>query len=40
MVEEAAPGVITVTEYEEKEVRDEGEGPEEPEETPPDAEQR
>ncbi len=38
VVEEAAPGVITVTEYEETEVRDEG--PEEPEETPPDAEQR
>ena len=38
VVEEAAPGVITVTEYEETEVRDEGEGAEQPDQTPPEEE--
>ena len=34
VVEEAAPGVITVTEYE-AEVGEEGEGPKQPDQTPP-----
>ncbi len=38
-VTEAAPGE-TITEFEEKEVRDEGEGSERPEETPPESEER
>jgi hypothetical protein len=40
VIEEAAPGVITITEFEETEVREEGEGPEQPEETPPESEER
>ena len=35
VIEEAAPGVVTITEFEETQVREEGEGPERPEETPP-----
>jgi hypothetical protein len=33
-IEEAAPGVITITQFEETKEREEGEGPEQPEETP------
>jgi hypothetical protein len=40
VIEETAPGVITVTEFEETEVREEDEGPEQPEETPPESEER
>jgi hypothetical protein len=40
VIEEAAPGKITITEFEETEVREEGEGPEPPEETPPESEER
>jgi hypothetical protein len=39
LVEEPAPGVITITEFEETVVRDEGEGRETPE-TPPESEER
>ncbi len=35
VIEEPAPGVVTITEFEEAEVREEGEGLERPEETPP-----
>jgi hypothetical protein len=38
VIEEAAPGVITITEFEEREVREES--PEQPEETPPESEER
>jgi hypothetical protein len=38
VIEEAAPGVLTITEFEETEVREEG--PEQPEETPPEPEER
>ena len=38
VIEEAAPGVVTITEFEETEVREEG--PEQPEETPPESEER
>ena len=38
VTEEAAPGVVTITEFEETEVREEG--PEQPEETPPESEER
>jgi hypothetical protein len=34
VAEEPVPGVITITEFEATEVREEGEGPETPEETP------
>ena len=34
------PGVITITEFEETEIREEGKGPESPEETPPESEER
>ena len=39
-VEEPVPGVITITEFEETEVHEEGEGPETPEETHPESEER
>ena len=39
-IEEAAPGEITISEFEETAVRDEGEGPERPEETPPESEEQ
>ncbi len=35
VIEEPVPGVITITEFEETEVREEGEGPEHPDRTPP-----
>jgi hypothetical protein len=38
VIEEAAPGVLTITEFEETEVREEG--PEQPEETPSEPEER
>jgi hypothetical protein len=38
VIEEAAPGVITITEFEETEVREEGEVQEWPEETRPESE--
>jgi hypothetical protein len=38
VIKETAPGVITITEFEETEVREEG--PEQPEETPPESEER
>jgi hypothetical protein len=38
VIEEAAPGVVTITEFEETEVREEG--PEQPKETPPESEER
>jgi hypothetical protein len=38
VIEEAAPGVVTITEFEETEVREEG--PEQPEETSPESEER
>ena len=38
VIEEAAPGVVTITEFEETEVREEG--PERPEETRPESEER
>jgi len=38
VIEEAAPGVLTITEFEETEVREDG--PEQPEETPPEPEER
>jgi hypothetical protein len=40
VIEEAAPGEITITEFEETVVREEGEGLERPEETPPESEER
>ena len=40
VIEEPAPGVVTITEFEEAEVREEGEGLERPEETPPESEER
>jgi len=40
LVEEPVPGVITITEFEETVVREEGEGRETPEETPPESEER
>ncbi len=40
VIEEAAPGEITITEFEETEVRDEGEGPEAPEETSQESEEQ
>jgi hypothetical protein len=40
VIEEAAPRVITITEFEETEVREEGEVPEQPEETRPESEER
>ena len=39
-VEEPVPGVITITEFEETEVHEEREGPETPEETHPESEER
>lgn len=39
-VEAPAPRVITITEFEETEIREEGKGPESPEETPPESEER
>jgi hypothetical protein len=39
-VEEPVPGVITITEFEETEMHEEGEGPETPEETHPESEER
>ena len=38
VIEQAAPGVVTITEFEETEVREEG--PERPEETPPESQER
>ena len=40
VIEEPAPGAVTIAEFEETEVREEGEGPERPEETPPESEER
>jgi hypothetical protein len=40
VIEERAPGVITITEFEETEVREEGGSPEPPEETPPESEEQ
>jgi hypothetical protein len=40
VIEEPVPGVITVTEFEETEVREPSESPEQPEETPPESEER
>ena len=40
VAEEPVPGVITITEFEETEVREEGERPVRPEETPPESEER
>jgi hypothetical protein len=40
VIEEAAPGEIAITEFEETQEREEGEGPERPEETPPESEER
>jgi hypothetical protein len=40
VIEEPAPGVITITEFEETEVREEREGPEPPEETFTESEER
>jgi len=37
---EAPVPVITITEFEETEIREEGKGPESPEETPPESEER
>jgi hypothetical protein len=39
-VEAPAPRVITITEFEKTEIREEGKGPESPEETPPESEER
>ena len=39
-VEAPVPGVITIAEFEETEIREEGKGPESPEETPPESEER
>jgi hypothetical protein len=39
-VEAPVPGVITITEFQETEIREEGKGPESPEETPPESEER
>jgi len=39
-VEEPAPGVITITEFEETEIRDRDKGQEPPEEPPPESEER
>ena len=40
MIEETAPGEITITEFEETEIREEGEVPEQAEETRPESEER
>jgi len=40
VIEEPVPGVITVTEFEETEVREPSESPQQPEETPPESEGR
>ena len=40
VIEEPVTGVITVTEFEETEVREPSESPEQPEETPPESEER
>jgi hypothetical protein len=40
VIEEPVPGVITITEFEDTVVREEGEGGESPEETPPESEER
>jgi hypothetical protein len=40
VIEEAAPGVVTITEFEETEVREEGEGQEQPKETPRESEEQ
>ena len=40
VIEEPAPGAVTIAEFEETEVREEGEGLERPEETPPESEER
>jgi hypothetical protein len=40
VIEEPAPGVIAITEFEETEIREEGEGLERPEETPRESEER
>jgi hypothetical protein len=40
VIEEPAPGAIAITEFEDTEIRGEGEGPERPEETPPETEER
>jgi hypothetical protein len=39
-VEARVPGVVTITEFEETEIREEGKSPESPEETPPESEER
>jgi hypothetical protein len=39
MIDEAAPGEITITEFEQTAVHDEGEGLERPEKTPPESEE-
>jgi hypothetical protein len=39
-IEEAAPGEIAITQFKETKEREEGEGPEQPEETPPESEER
>jgi hypothetical protein len=40
VIEEPVPGVITIAEFEDTVVREEGEGGERPEETPPKSEER
>jgi hypothetical protein len=40
VIEETAPGEITITEFEETEIREEGEVPEQAEETRPESEER
>jgi hypothetical protein len=40
LVEEPVPGVITIAEFEDTVVREQGEGRETPEETPPESEER
>jgi hypothetical protein len=40
VIEEATPGEITITEFEEAVVGDEGEVPEQPEETPPESKEQ
>jgi hypothetical protein len=39
LVEEPVPGVITISEFEQTEMREEGEGPETPEKPPPESEE-
>jgi hypothetical protein len=40
VIEEATPGEITITEFEEAVVGDEGEVPEQPEKTPPESKEQ